>query len=201
MMRPFTAALVALAALTTGCTSGRARVFSASPVTGLDVSIDEAFYVVAGRTPWELNRDLRRGALRHEGERWQGLTRFRVSYSYRAEQDDAACRPGRPRVAVELVTTLPRWDDRAVAPEALRTDWDLFLSRLRAHEAGHHRIAIGVGHALLDEVAALEAPDCAALRRRAAALARSYRASVTEEQKAWDDETAHGLRAPEPTGL
>ncbi|MSR35126.1 MAG: DUF922 domain-containing protein [Gemmatimonadetes bacterium] len=91
------------------------------------------------------------------------------------------------------VTTLPRWTDRDDAPAALLGDWDLFLRRLRDHEEGHQRIAIGVGADLLQDVAALEAPDCEALERSALAVAASYQASVTLEQQGWDAETRHGL--------
>ena len=95
---------------------------------------------------------------------------------------------------VEVVTTLPRWTDRDEASAALRSDWDLYLSRLREHEQGHQRIAIVAGHALLDQVAALRAPDCAALHASAAAVARAHQASVDDSsRRCWDEATAHGL--------
>ena len=193
MTRPFGVALLALATLTSGCLPARARVLAASPVPGLEVSIDEAFYRVAGRTANDLNRELRDRALPHEGLRWQGLTDFRVAYSYLPVPEASGCRVGEPRVTVELVTTLPRWTERERASAWLRSDWDLYLSRLRQHEQGHQRIAIGAGHALLEDVAALEAPDCDALRRTAAAVAETYQATVVSEQRVWDEETRHGL--------
>ena len=193
MSRSLGAALLALATLTSGCLPTRARVLAASPMPGLDVSVDEAFYGVGGLTVRDLNRDLLRRALTHEGVRWQGLTAFRVTYSYLPESDLGGCRAAAPRVHVKVVTTLPLWRDREAAPAWLRSDWDLYLSRLREHEEGHQRIAIDAGHALLEDVASLEAPDCDALRRTAAAVARAHQANVTTEQRVWDEATAHGL--------
>jgi predicted secreted Zn-dependent protease len=192
MLRSLGAALLALTILTSGCMPTRARVLAGSPLPGLEVSVDEAFYGVAGLTARELNRDLVRRGLAHEGTRWQGLTAFHVTYSYQPVSDLEGCRADEPRVRVKVVTTLPHWRDRDAAPPALRTDWDLFLSRLREHEEGHQRIAIDAGHALLDQVAALEAPDCDALHRSAAALAQIHQTIVTTEQRVWDEETAHG---------
>jgi predicted secreted Zn-dependent protease len=192
MSRSLGAALLALAILTSGCLPARARVLAASPRPGLEVSVDEAFYGVGGLTALDLNRDLLRRALTHEGVRWQGLTAFRVTYSYLPESDLDGCRAGEPRVRVRVVTTLPQWRDRDAAPEALRLDWDRYLSRLREHEEGHQRIAIHAGHALLAEVAALEAPNCDALRRSASAVARAHQANVTSDQRDWDEATAHG---------
>jgi predicted secreted Zn-dependent protease len=193
MTRSLGVALLALALFTNGCLPDRARVLAASPIPGLVVSVDEAFYGVGGLTALDLNRDLFRRARWHEGERWHGLTAFRVAYTYHPEWDRDGCRASRPRVRVEVVTTLPRWNDREEAPEALRTDWDVYLTRLREHEEGHQRIAIVAGHALLDDVAALQAPDCDALRASAAAVARAYQVSVANEQKIWDEATSHGL--------
>jgi predicted secreted Zn-dependent protease len=195
MPRALPATLLALAALTSGCLPGHARVLAASPLPGLEVSVDETFYGVAGLTALDLNRDLFRRAVRHEGARYQGLTDFRVAYSYEPAWDPSGCRTSAPRVSVRVVTTLPRWEDRDVASEGLRSDWDLYLSRLREHEQGHQRIAIVAGRELLEQVAALRAPDCDALRRTAAAVADAYQVSVDAEQKVWDDETDHGLAA------
>jgi predicted secreted Zn-dependent protease len=193
MPRPLRAAILALALLASGCLPARARVLAASPMPGLEVSVDEAFYGVGGLTVRDLNRDLFRRALNHEGVRWQGLTAFRVTYSYLPESDFGGCRAVAPRVHVKVVTTLPRWLDREDAPAWLRSDWDLYLSRLREHEEGHQRIAIDAGHALLEDVASLQAPDCDALRRTAAAVALAHQANVTTEQRVWDESTAHGL--------
>jgi predicted secreted Zn-dependent protease len=193
MSRSLGAALLALATFTSGCLPAPARVLAASPVPGLEVSIDEAFYGVGGLTARDLNRDLFRRALRHEGVRWQGLTHFRVVYSYLPERSSDGCRAARPRVSVQLVTTLPHWTDRDEAPEVLRSDWDVYMSRLREHEEGHQRIAIGAGHALLEDFADLQAADCETLRHSAAAVAQAYQASVTVEQQVWDEETGHGL--------
>lgn len=193
MIRASGAALLALATFSSGCLPSGARVLDSSPVPGLEVSVDESFYGVGGVTAWELNHELFRRGPRRAGVRWQGLTDFRVAYSFLPEADVEGCRAAEPRVRVEVVTRLPRWNDRELAPEPLRSDWDLYLGRLREHEEGHQRIAIDAGQALLSEVSALQAPDCEALRSTAQAVADAHQASITLEQSVWDYETAHGL--------
>ena len=193
MPRTPTAALLALATLTSGCLPGGPGAVTASPVPGLEVSGDESCYEVAGLNARDLNHELSRRGPSHEGRSWQGQTDFRVAYSYSLERGADGCRAAEPRVRVGLVTTLPRWRDRDDAPERLRSDWDLYLSRLEEHEEGHRRIAILAGQELLEDVSALEAPDCEALRRTATEVAESYQKIVALEQKGWDEETAHGL--------
>lgn len=188
------AALIALATLTSGCLAARSqpKAEAAPPVPGLQVSVDEAFYRIDGRTAPQLNLELARRGPVHGGARWQGLTDFRMVYSYEVAPGADGCRAAEPRVSVRVVTTLPTWTDRDAAPEWLRADWDLFLGRLRRHEEGHQRIAIGEGEALLQEFASLAAPDCESLRRNAVELAEAARESVVREQEWWDAETDHG---------
>jgi predicted secreted Zn-dependent protease len=166
---------------------------SAPAAAGLRVSIDEAFYHVQGVTAPQLDRELARRGPVHEGARWQGLTDFRMSYSFVPSGGPGGCSVVDPHVSVRVVTTLPRWTDRALAAEGLREDWDLFLSRLREHEQGHQRIAVDAGERLLKAVAELRAPDCAALRKSAVELVAERRESVAREQEGWDAETEHGL--------
>lgn len=193
MPRSVRAALLALALLTSGCLPARSRPALVAPVPGLQVSIDEAFYGIEGVTAPELNRQLAQRGPLHEGMRWHGLTNFRLVYTYLPFAEANGCRAADPRVSVSVVTTLPEWKDRGAAPEPLRADWDLFLGRLREHEEGHRRIAIVAGEQLLEQVAALRAPDCESLREGARAVADARRASLAREQEGWDLETEHGL--------
>ena len=195
MPRTLPAALLALAAVTSGCLPARPLATTSSPVPALEVEVDESFYDVAGLDPRELNVQLMRRGPRHEGRSWQGRTDFRVAYSYLARSGGDGCRADEPRVSVRLVTTLPRWKDRKDAPAQLGADWDLYLSRLRDHEEGHRRIAIDAGRDLLLDVAVLSAPDCEALRKSALRIAADYQSLVTFEQRGWDERTQYGLVA------
>lgn len=158
----------------------------------LEVSIDEAFYGVAGVTALELNRDLSRRGPERDGARWYGLTDFRLAYRYVPASAEDACRATETRVTVELVTTLPHWRDRDAAPEWLQLDWDLFLTRLREHERGHQEIAILTGEELLEGVAALSASDCETLIATTRRMADALQSKIDHAQRGWDVETVHG---------
>jgi predicted secreted Zn-dependent protease len=197
LLRRSPRAWIVLALCASGCapvTSGAGR---AAPVTGVEVSIDERYYEVEGVTPWDLNRALRTNGPRDDdAERsWFGATDFALRYRFEPMPWADGCRAGAARVEVELVTTLPVWPDREVAPARLRADWDLFLSRLREHEHGHQRIAMVSGRDLLKGVEALRAPDCDALRVEARRLAQAFQTAADLEHRRWDLETAHGLVA------
>lgn len=185
------AALLALALFACACAPARRLPSGSEP--GLRLSVAEDYYDVAGATARDLNRELSRRGPRHEGAAWQGRTDFRLAYSFVPEDGPDGCRASDARVTVRLVTLLPRWKDRERAPSRLRGDWDLYLARLRDHEEGHRRIAIGAGRDLLAEVTALAADDCAALRVRASAVAEALRFGVADEQRDWDETTQHGL--------
>jgi predicted secreted Zn-dependent protease len=192
-------ARIVLALCASGCAPATTGTPRAEPATGIEVSIDERFYEVAGVTPWELNRALRQNGPRdNETERrWFGATEFTLRYRYDPMPWGEGCRAGVPHVHVELVTTLPEWPDREAAPAPLRRDWDLFLTRLREHEHGHQRIAILMGQELLRAVEALRATDCEALRAQARRLALAFESAGELGHRSWDRETRHGLAAGE----
>ena len=193
MPRTIATALLALGLLTSGCVPVRPAAAHTPGASDLQVSIDEAFYRVDGVTAPELDLELARRGPIHDGTRWQGLTDFRMAYSFLPSAGPNGCRVVEPRVSVRVVTTLPEWRERAFAPAPLRDDWDLYLGRLREHEQGHQRIAVSAGQELLEAVTELRAPDCDTLRRSAAALVAARRESVAREQDEWDVETGHGL--------
>jgi predicted secreted Zn-dependent protease len=193
MQKNLSAALLALATLTSGCLPARPNAAASASSTGLQVSFDQAFYDVAGLTARDLNLELGRRGPDHQGVRWQGETRFQVSYSYLPERVDGACRARKPKVAVRLTTTLPNWTNRSEAPSNLQSDWDVYFARLSSHEEGHRRIAISAGEELLRAVEALHEESCEGLHREIVAVARSYQQIVAVEQQGWDDQTSHGI--------
>jgi predicted secreted Zn-dependent protease len=192
-------AWIALALSASGCAPTPNGTPRAEPAAGIEVSIGERFYEVAGVTPRELNRALRRNGPRDDeaDRRWFGATDFTLRYRYDPMPWGDGCRAGIPHVRVELVTTLPEWPDREAAPAPLRRDWDLFLGRLREHERGHQRIAILMGQELLRAIEALRATDCATLRVEARRLALAFESAGELEHRSWDQETRHGLAAGE----
>lgn len=160
---------------------------------GFELSLGETYYPVEGTSAPVVNRELRRNGPVHRGLRWHGLTDFRLGYSFEPRPWGEGCRAAETRVRLDIVTTLPRWGSRTAAPAELRSDWDLFLGRLREHEDGHRRITVDAGKDLLKGVQRLRAPDCEELKVRVRRLADAFRVRVELEHRSWDAEDDQDL--------
>ncbi len=165
------------------------------PHTALTVRTEERFYDVHGTSASRINLELASRGPRHGGVHWHALTDFALRWSYVPRRVGGRCAPGRVSLEVDVVTTLPRWDDRPRAEAALVSDWQLYMHRLRAHEDVHRAIAVWGGRELLHSVALLSAPDCRSLGEEAQRLARRVQAEVDGAQSAWDRLTDYGMGA------
>lgn len=159
----------------------------------LQVHVEERFYPVAGTSAARINRDLAGRGPAMAGRRWHALTDFRLRWRYLPRMRQGRCTADAVRLDVEIVTTLPRWEDRGRASPDLASDWDLYLERLREHEVGHQRIVVLEGRELLDSVEGLAAPDCATLSDRMRRLAQAARGEVDAAHAEWDRATSHGV--------
>jgi predicted secreted Zn-dependent protease len=153
-------------------------------------------YEISARGVGGINRALLELGPRHRGRAAHALTGWRLSWSYVPTLADGVCLCRRPRVQLELETTLPRWREAPRASDELRRDWSLFLGRLRSHEAVHQDLAVENGRELLGLMAEVTAGDCESLRteveRRASRVAGRYR----DLHSAFDRRTRFG-REPE----
>ena len=166
-----------------------------APDTALTVRTEERFYDVHGTSASRINLELASRGPRHGGVHWHALTDFALRWSYVPRRVGGRCAPGRVSLEVDVVTTLPRWDDRPRAEPALVSDWQLYMLRLRAHEEVHRAIAVWGGRELLHSVALLSAPDCRSLGEEAQRLARRVQAELDGAQSAWDRLTDYGTGA------
>lgn len=182
-----------------GCAPGAPRT---APATGvpLRVQVLERFYPVQGTSAARLTAALGGEGPAVRGRRWHAVTDFALRWRFLPREREGRCAAEDAALEVEIVTTLPRWEDRHRAAPGLASDWDLYLARLRAHEAEHQRIVMGEGRQLMAAVTTLEATHCRALRERARILTRRARGRVAAAHRAWDHATGYGVRAGAAAG-
>jgi predicted secreted Zn-dependent protease len=160
--------------------------------------VRERFYRVAADDAVELNRELGRQGRFATGQDAYALTRWRLAWSYVPRREGSRCTVSSPHIEIDVVTTLPKWDEGGSADDALAHDWSLFMDRLRMHESGHQDIALRTGSDLLAGLRELDAPDCDELRARAARVAADLSASGDADQVSFDRSTRYGLRVVDP---
>lgn len=184
--------------LTAGCAAvadpGHAGPPDARPAAeGLTVQLRESFYGVRGDTPRALNRALRVAAPRHRGRRAYGLTDWTLRWRYRVLPGARSCRVTDPEIHLALTTQLPRWENRERAASTVADDWDLFMARLRDHEAGHRERVIREAVRALEAFRELHAPSCADLRSSVRETVLRAEDRMWEANRHYDRSTDYGL--------
>jgi predicted secreted Zn-dependent protease len=151
------------------------------------------YYDIHGRTVAELRADMRKLGPKVDGSSFVGETRSPMRWSWRTESTGGGgCSIRDVSVFVNAQITLPRWTPPADTEPGLVTEWKRFLSALETHEAGHKDISARAGKAIVDRLRGLSAP-CSMLGTRANDLARDIVNRASEEQRAYDAATRHGL--------
>jgi len=164
--------------------------------SGLEVKAEERFYSVSGTSASALNLSLSLRGPRHGGRAAHAITVWRLDWSYVPTRRSSTCASGRPRVVVDVVTTLPRWEDLEVASEGLAKDWAIFQERLRRHESGHREIAVRTGRELLSTLGDLRAQDCDRLAQEARRLAQQLASGHQDLKRRFDQATDYGRLLP-----
>ena len=190
-------AILALA-LSSGCVPAVVSQGPASPSEpavpdGLVVERRATYYTVRGDTPAEINGALAVEAPRHRGRRAYGLTDWTLRWRYRPLPGVPLCRLADPRIHLTVRTRLPRWEDRARATGQVGADWDLFLIRLRRHEAGHRERVIREAARALEELRGLAAPTCEGLRVRVEEVVLRSEDRMWEANRRYDLMTGYGV--------
>lgn len=108
-----------------------------------DPLFDEArviHYPVQGTSLRELRRDLElKGPRDAAGKRVQGLTTWKIEWTFDVVETEGACEITRVQVDLTATVTLPQWTPGNGAPDALVDAWRRYETALRRHEARHYR--------------------------------------------------------------
>ena len=144
------------------------------------------YYDVRGTNSDEINASMhRRGPDNGEGD-GAGSTDYRIAWSWGRKRIGSRCEVIDPEVRFSAIVLLPRLVDEERQSEEVRLGWRKLIAQLRAHEAGHARIAYE--HA--DEVrAAVAAAPCG----KEAAWGQRALNRIRQLQADYDRRTVHGL--------
>jgi predicted secreted Zn-dependent protease len=140
-----------------------------------------------------LHADLRKLGPKIDGTSFVGETRSPMQWRWRTEsRGGGGCSIRDVTVIVNAQITLPRWRPPPDADSTVINEWNRFLTALELHEAGHKDISAKAGRAIIDRLRGLSAP-CTIIGSRASDLAREIVVRASEEQRAYDVSTRHGL--------
>jgi len=153
------------------------------------------FYDISGVSPQQLRADLdRRSPVFTDGDRFDAGTDWWVTWRYDLDDSAEVCRAIDLRVALNLTFHYPNWDRPNNADTGLARSWDLYMSRLRAHEQGHGRIAAAGAGRLLKTLTQRDqrAPTCEELDEQIDNFGYRVIAEITDQQLRYDEATRHG---------
>lgn len=164
-----------------------------------DISISDRteYYQVTGNTARDLFQQMRTLGPVDEvtGERFDGFTRWNISWSYRVGSEGQECRLADADVSLDVVITLPKWEPAAKAKDKLVAGWPRYLSRLEAHEQGHRAIAIKAAEAVRAALdAAKPGRNCKHLMGELDRVAKEAIEPYRQVNRDYDRDTDHGAK-------
>jgi predicted secreted Zn-dependent protease len=216
-MRPWFIVALFCAAMTLGCTSLAAQPARVQPPRSLPLQTIIAntynnqyvrvvervwlkpYAVGAGGGLPGIRQELDRLGPESEvwGRRFDGLTTWGLKWSFNFDTSGDACRLRNATIEVEAVITLPELENAAALSPEEADLWAGYALQLRTHEDGHVNIYRAGAQELSNEIVALgEMPSCEQLRQTLAALGEAKIQRISQADRNYDLETAHGAVFP-----
>ncbi|HTM77127.1 MAG TPA: DUF922 domain-containing protein [Devosia sp.] len=163
------------------------------------VSIDRStiYYDIGGNTVPAITSSIL-NSMPPQTASFVGMTAFTFSWNYRyAPATDAAgrtdCRITDARVAIEIVTYMPRHRSIRQAPDAIRDQWKDYSVALKRHETRHADDFIAIGSQIPAAITAVHTPDCSTIQAAANAVGQAHVARAQAKGDAYDALTDHGM--------
>ena len=172
--------------------------------SGVTVNTQMREYPVTGATVTDLRREMLSAGPTAQGVRYPGATHWNVRWTYQYDRQGLRCALRDIRAIVDVRVEVPRWKPSTAPDSGVVGWWEVFQSRLIAHEHGHVRVAVDAGGAIVDALRLLSGGACDALGIQANAIGQNLLAKARERQAAYDHDTRHGTipaeGAPPPPG-
>ena len=143
--------------------------------------VNELYYDVSP-TDWESLQQalLDAGPLDRRGVRRFALTTWKMKWDWERRSDGTPVYSS-ATVTPEVTMVLPRWKEIIHQPARIQKQWNDFISKVRAHEDSHARIALEGASSLERELrSALTATDATTMIREM--KARVERANIAFDQ-------------------
>jgi predicted secreted Zn-dependent protease len=158
------------------------------------VTEKEEYYEVTGQDEKEIRNQMsRNGSTWSDGNKYDSVTSWRVTWDYGYERTPHACSADSFRANVEITTRYPKWLRADDVPSLLREKWDTYLTSLVTHETGHRDMAVEAVEDLTRTIADMPAaPTCAELDRKIRCLCHERMQKLNSEAKEYDSVTSHG---------
>jgi predicted secreted Zn-dependent protease len=110
----------------------------AAPAWAVRVHDRVVYYDLTGKTQAELREQMQRlGPTGEDGQRYDGYTEWNVTWRHRFQPQGRGCGLAEFDVDVDVLMTLPRWQDRTGTDDELVRSWERYERGLRTHEEGH----------------------------------------------------------------
>jgi len=150
-------------------------------------------YAINGASAADLRREMSaNGPAGAGGRRFDGHTRWNVSWRYWYRQGGGRCAIERVETSVKVAVVMPKWDDGR-APADLRARWQRYYAALLEHEMGHRRHGVDAGNEIDRAIAALPPQsNCDALGARANAAGNDVIRKYNQRDLDYDSTTNHG---------
>lgn len=151
-------------------------------------------YRISGSTPSDLRREMSaQGPQGAGGRRFDGYTRWYVSWNYRYNNTGGGCTIASVTTRVKVTITLPQWRNESRADSTTRAQWSRYLAALELHEQGHRRHGVDAANEVDQAIAAMpSASNCDALGANANALGMSILRKYNQRDLDYDRDTKHG---------
>ena len=150
-------------------------------------------YDIVGTTAAALRHEMSMKGPQGSGRRFDGYTKWYVSWRWRYRNADGSCAIESVRTTITINITLPRWQNEHSADHATQQRWARYLSALEHHENGHRQNGVAAGHKIDQSIAEMPpAATCDTLGASANALGKSIIQKYVQRDVDYDRDTRHG---------
>jgi predicted secreted Zn-dependent protease len=173
--------------------SSNARVTLPSTPT---VKVRYQYYSVSGATAQQVRSQLsQRGPVdRISGSRFDAITDWKVRWTYHYRQSGQQCVVDAVHGNVNILFTLPKWNQPARAGQSLISEWNDYYAALKTHENGHKANGVAAIKDILQTLATLPTyAFCGELEVAANAAAQRVMQAYNQQDREYDRLTRHGF--------
>jgi predicted secreted Zn-dependent protease len=165
------------------------------PLDPPTVTLHRSYYAIAGSTLEQLQAQMGQPEpSSRKDSQYAAKTDWEVNWSYNYTAADNRCLISSAKVNVDVVVTLPKWNDTPRQPKTIVAEWNRYLTALQIHEDGHTANGIAAGGAVLQVLEGLPpSSSCHALKATADKTIKAVADHYRQRDRRYDQITQHGL--------